>query len=185
MPIASKEAETAREARHTHVVAMLNKTVAMKMKAKPAKRAMMAKASAAAAAVITDNADKHAAAIKPTAQIQVFRAAPPPQHVCTCCIIDIDEEEEAGHEPNSFLQLFAELESDVSDEIYRNLKDDLQSVDCLQDMAKIAQAEITHIGRNYRDKIIAVAHSCLVLRGLDVHTAASIVSRVFINFHLL
>ena len=231
MRVALKEAEAARKARHTHVVAMIKNTVPMK--AKPATRVMMATAA------IVDEADNtqvdssessseeedaeacdaqmverqvvvnrhvdlvvefdeaaHSARVKPTARIQVFRAgAAPPQQPQQGCILEIEEEadDEPKEEPNSFLQLFAELKSDVSDKfrdqfgfyLHRNLMADLQELDCLQDMAMIAKAEITRIGRNYRDVVFAVAHDLLVLRGLDVHTAASIVSRVFINFHLL
>jgi hypothetical protein len=85
------------------------------------------------------------------------------------------------------------LKADVSDKfrgrfgfyLHRNLMADLQELDCLQDMAKIVQAEVPRIGRKYLDVIFLVAYDLLVLRGVDAHTAGSIISRVLVRYHLL
>ena len=87
------------------------------------------------------------------------------------------------------------LKEDVTDKfrgrfafyLQRNLMADLQELDCLQDMAKIVQAEVARIGRTYLDAIFLVAYDLLVLRGdgVDAHTAASIISRVSVRYHLL
>ena len=85
------------------------------------------------------------------------------------------------------------LKEDVTDKfrgrfgfyLQRNLMTDLQELDCLQDMAKIVQAEVARIGRTYLDAIFLVAYDLLVLRGVDGHTAASIISRVSVRYHLL
>ena len=87
------------------------------------------------------------------------------------------------------------LKEDVTDKfrgrfafyLQRNLMADLQELDCLQDMAKIVQAEVARIGRTYLDAIFLVAYDLLVLRGngVDAHTAGSIISRVSVRYHLL
>jgi hypothetical protein len=85
------------------------------------------------------------------------------------------------------------LKADVSDKfrgrfgfyLHRNLMADLQELDCLQDMAKIVQAEVARIGRTYLDAIFLVAYDLLVLRGVDKQMAAAIIARVSVRYHLL
>jgi hypothetical protein len=86
------------------------------------------------------------------------------------------------------------LKADVTDKfrgcfafyLQRNMKVDLEEeLDCLQDMAKIVQAEVVRIGLSSLDVIFLVAYDLLVLRGVDKHTAASIIARVSVRYHLL
>ena len=119
-----------------------------------------------------------------------FNAEPPPQDLA----MDKEAEEKANAElfDDRYVDLNS-LKEDVTDKfrgrfgfyLQRNLMADLQELDCLQDMAKIVQAEVARIGRTYLDAIFLVAYDLLVLRGVDGHTAASIISRVSVRYHLL
>jgi hypothetical protein len=107
-----------------------------------------------------------------------------------------DEAEKKANAERRFDERYLDLESlkeDVSDKfrgrfgfyLHRNLMADLQELDCLQDMAKIVQAEVARIGRTYLDAIFLVAYDLLVLRGVDKQMAAAIIARVSVRYHLL
>ena len=148
--------------------------------------------------------------VKPTARMQVFKRnddalfapAEAPETKIFKLVTEIDEETHSAFnnaaEEKRFDERYLDLNSlkeDVTDTfrgrfgfyLQRNLMADLQELDCLQDMAKIVQAEVARIGRTYLDAIFLVAYDLLVLRGngVDAHTAGSIISRVSVRYHLL
>jgi hypothetical protein len=150
------------------------------------------------------------ALVKPTARMQVMQVPEtklvteidePTHNAFNAAPQDLAMDEgadEAEEKANAerFDERYVDLESlkeDVSDKfrgrfgfyLHRNLMADLQELDCLQDMAKIVQAEVPRIGRKYLDVIFLVAYDLLVLRGVDAHTAGSIISRVLVRYHLL
>jgi hypothetical protein len=148
-------------------------------------------------------------AVKPTARMQVHKRTDdalfePRMTPETKLVTEIDQATHSAFNevPSQDLAMYDEeryvdletLKADVSDKfrgrfgfyLHRNLMADLQELDCLQDMAKIVQAEVARIGRAYYlDAIILVAHDLLVLRGVDKQMAAAIIARVSVRYHLL
>jgi hypothetical protein len=128
------------------------------------------------------------ALVEPTARMQVFKRnndvmfEPTPE---TKRVADIDESAHGTDMTNDGIYDEEDDMSDVSDKfrgrfgvyLHSNLMADLQELDCLQDMAKIVQAEVARFGTNL-DAIFLVAYDLLLLRGVDAHTANFIASVV-------